>query len=372
MTRTPIYYRQYNSDGGEVETIGNDFRIATDYEGGVECLAKDLQPGQWILATSPYAYRMPEKYSPYRIRGVSYDLNLGVVLTTEVGHGVGADEQYVVTIDLAPHAPVWVLGSAPFTQKETASVPMPDPVFVLPTVTLAGHSVPSDDVLAKLEWFRNDNAADHDDLIQALPEYGGRMCYQSWDRPNPATATNEGYLHNIQMQSHYSVLEHSSVSLAIEGVSRTLSHEFVRHRHFSYSQLSQRYVDSSAVAFVMPPAFEGDEIAELAFRHDAKLSLNSYEFYQKHQMAKGLTKKQARESARASLLNAAETKFLVTGNLRAWMEFLVKRDNPAADAEIQRLAKMIAIELAELAPAVFSPESRTVWDTSYAQREARA
>ncbi|WKW86087.1 ThyX-like thymidylate synthase [Gordonia Phage JonJames] len=243
--------------------------------------------------------------------------------------------------------------------------------FVLPSVEVAGITHPSDHVLDALDWFRDENCADWDDMEQALPEYGGRMCYQSWDRPNPDTATNWGYLHNIQKQSHYSVLEHTSVSFSIEGVSRTLSHEFVRHRHFSYSQLSQRYVDSSDVAFVLPPAFEGDDVAERMFEIDAEHSLRAYEFYQNHQMAKGLTKKQARESARGALLNAAETKFLVSGNLRAWMEFLVKRDNPAADAEIQRLAKIISGELAYIAPAVFSEESRKTWDTSYAQRVAR-
>ena len=238
--------------------------------------------------------------------------------------------------------------------------------LVTPTVMVAAYTVPNQEILDKLDWDYGD------DLLTALPEFGGRACYQSWEKPNPETATNAGYLLNILKQRHFSVLEHVSVSLYLEGISRSLTHEFVRHRHFSYSQLSQRYVDSTDVAFVLPPAFEGDDAAIRIFEIGREQDLLDYEALQKHQMAKGLTKKQARESARSGLPNATETKMLVTGNLRAWMEFLIKRDNPAADAEIQRLAKLIVAELQDLAPAVFSDTVRASWDDSFAQRVARS
>lgn len=64
-----------------------------------------------------------------------------------------------------------------------------------------------------------------------LGEMAGRLCYESWDRPNPATATNAGYLANIIKQQHFSVLEHASATIYLEGVSRTLTHELIRHRH---------------------------------------------------------------------------------------------------------------------------------------------
>ena len=63
-----------------------------------------------------------------------------------------------------------------------------------------------------------------------------------WSKPNPRTATNAGYLRHIIDVGHFSVLEHASVSFYITGVSRSFTHELIRHRHFSYSQLSQRYV----------------------------------------------------------------------------------------------------------------------------------
>src|SRR5262249_31490582 len=77
---------------------------------------------------------------------------------------------------------------------------------------------------------------------QALAEFAGRACYQSWNKPNPATATNQGYLRHILDVGHLSVLEHGVVTMYLTGVSRSLTHELIRHRHFSYSQLSQRYV----------------------------------------------------------------------------------------------------------------------------------
>src|SRR3954454_18223746 len=82
---------------------------------------------------------------------------------------------------------------------------------------------------------------------QALAEVDGRACSESWDKPTPATATNQGFLRHILEVGHGSVLEHASVSMYLTGVSRSLTHELVRHRHFSFSQLSQRHVLDAVV-----------------------------------------------------------------------------------------------------------------------------
>lgn len=66
---------------------------------------------------------------------------------------------------------------------------------------------------------------------QQLIELGGRACYSAWDKRNPNTDSNVAYLANIIRQGHYSVLEHANVGFFITGVSRTLTHELVRHRH---------------------------------------------------------------------------------------------------------------------------------------------
>ena len=57
---------------------------------------------------------------------------------------------------------------------------------------------------------------------QALAEFAGRACYQAWDKPNPATATNEGYLRHILEVGHLAVLEHGTVSMYVSGISRSL------------------------------------------------------------------------------------------------------------------------------------------------------
>src|SRR3712207_1557127 len=101
---------------------------------------------------------------------------------------------------------------------------------------------------------------------EALAEFAGRLCYLSFGedaglegghRSIPGRTTNEAYLANILGTKHGSVLEHAVWSCLLEGVSRTLTHELVRHRAgFGFSQLSQRYVDESDIGFVLPPEIE--------------------------------------------------------------------------------------------------------------------
>ena len=99
---------------------------------------------------------------------------------------------------------------------------------------------------------------------ERLAEFAGRLCYMS--QANPAGRNTRDYLENIKKQGHGSVLEHANYTVLLEGVSRSLTHELVRHRAgFAYSQLSQRYVDESDAAFVVPPAIQGDAVAEAAW-----------------------------------------------------------------------------------------------------------
>jgi thymidylate synthase ThyX len=97
-------------------------------------------------------------------------------------------------------------------------------------------------------WSVDNDTTDAEDI----PEIAGRICYLSFDKPRPGG--NEAYLKHIKEVRHGSVLEHSNFSILLTGVSRSLTHELVRHRAgFAFSQLSQRYVDSSDVAFIVPP-----------------------------------------------------------------------------------------------------------------------
>ena len=108
--------------------------------------------------------------------------------------------------------------------------------------------------------------SDSDVGAQAVTEFAGRLCYLSFGQDATlegghktiaGRTTNQDYLTNILKTKHGSVLEHAVWSLLLEGISRSLTHELVRHRAgLGYSQLSQRYVDESNIAFVVPPELE--------------------------------------------------------------------------------------------------------------------
>jgi thymidylate synthase (FAD) len=196
---------------------------------------------------------------------------------------------------------------------------------------------------------------------QALAEFAGRACYQSWAKPNPATATNAGYLRHILNVGHLSVLEHGSVTFYLTGVSRSLTHELIRHRHFSYSQLSQRYVPERDAAMVEPDVIAADPQLHAQFLAATDASLAAYT-----SLLEGLEKrfadvenatlrrKQARQAARAILPNATETRIVVTGNYRAWRHFVAMRASEHADVEIRELAIACLRELQRVAANVFA------------------
>jgi thymidylate synthase (FAD) len=200
---------------------------------------------------------------------------------------------------------------------------------------------------------------------QALAEFAGRACYQSWNKPNPATATNAGYLRHILEVGHLSVLEHGSVTFYLTGISRSLTHELIRHRHFSYSQLSQRYVPERDAAMVEPAVIAEDPELHALFLQASDAALASYE-----QLLEGLEKrfadvenvtsrrKQARQAARAVLPNATETRIVVTGNYRAMRHFVAMRASEHADVEIRELAIAVLRELQRVAPR---PEHPRGW-----------
>ena len=195
---------------------------------------------------------------------------------------------------------------------------------------------------------------------ERLAEFAGRLCYMS--QKNPASRTTRDYLENIKKQGHGSVLEHANYSLLLEGVSRSLTHELVRHRAgFAYSQLSQRYVDESKAEFVVPPAMIGDEALETAWTAQVTGAQAAYVALVDQLMAryswvddKVHRRKMAREAARGVLPNSTETKIVVTGNARAWRTMLELRSSEAAELEIRRCAVATLRVLKSEAPAFFS------------------
>lgn len=191
--------------------------------------------------------------------------------------------------------------------------------------------------------------------IDELAELAGRNCYQSWNRPNAKTASNEGYLANIISQHHFSVMEHGHVTFFALDVSRSLLAELTRHRHLSFSVVSQRYVDANDLTFVippivfdLPPADSSWTVADLQQQWFANLEIYNQlvQLFEEH----GYKRKEAREAARAVLPNMTDSPLVVTGNIRAWRDVLSKRYHVAADREIQEFATQVLGHLRVLAP----------------------
>lgn len=193
---------------------------------------------------------------------------------------------------------------------------------------------------------------------EALCEMAGRVCYMSFGK---GRKTNREYLQNIISVQHGSVLEHAAWSFLITGVSRSFTHELVRHRAgFGYSQLSQRYVDERECDFVEPACIAEDAELHTAWEESVRQSHQAY-----CKLVEGLARKYkdepdptmrrklARQAARSVLPNATETKIFVTGNARAWRHFIELRASEHAEVEIRGVAVQVLKLLQQEAPSVF-------------------
>jgi thymidylate synthase (FAD) len=191
-----------------------------------------------------------------------------------------------------------------------------------------------------------------------LPHFSGN-CYLSFAKPRPGG--NKAYIGHILDVGHGSVLEHSVFNLIITGVSRSFTHEMIRHRAgFGYSQLSQRFVDESGCSFVEPDVIAGDPELHKVWVEAVGACQRAYK-----ELADGLTakfahlsdrtlrRKKAREAARSVLPNATETKIFVTANARALRHFIEMRADPAADAEIRKVAVAVLKILQAESPNLF-------------------
>src|SRR5213075_1450348 len=125
-----------------------------------------------------------------------------------------------------------------------------------PKVYLVGRQVTDEAALAR--FLADEHVTWQTDTevgAERLAEVAGRVCYMSYGK---GRKTNREFLQHIVEVGHGSVLEHGVWSFLITGVSRSFTHELVRHRHFSYSQLSQRYVNESESDFIEPDVIAGD------------------------------------------------------------------------------------------------------------------
>ena len=229
-----------------------------------------------------------------------------------------------------------------------------------PTVYLVGRQAIDS---RELDRFLTDHGVswqtDTEMAAEYLTEVAGRVCYMSFAKPRPGG--NKVYLEHILQVGHGSVLEHAVWNFIFAGVSRTLTHELVRHRAgWAYSQLSQRYVDESVAEYVEPDCIAQDpELHQLWLEtvsqsHQAymKLAAGLQESF-KDEPDKTLRRKLARQAARSVLPNATETKIFVTSNARALRHFIELRGSEHAEPEIRKLAVALLRIMQHESPSIF-------------------
>ncbi|MFD3155596.1 FAD-dependent thymidylate synthase [Haloimpatiens sp. FM7330] len=169
------------------------------------------------------------------------------------------------------------------------------------------------------------------------------------------------FLNMLMSYGHESPIEHVSFTFAIEGVSRSLTHQLVRHRIASFSQQSQRYVRLDQFKYIVPPEIENNEEAKKIFIEAMNKDQEAYDKlteilkskYLKDGMKKLQAEKKAIEDARYVFPNACETKIIVTMNARSLMNFFKHRCCNRAQWEIRSLAEEMLKQVKQVAPILF-------------------
>ncbi len=214
----------------------------------------------------------------------------------------------------------------------------------------------------------------------ALCKTAGQLCYASFGPKRTHNKDAARYFQNILSSGHGSVLEHATFSFLLYGISRSVTHEIVRHRAgMAYSQISQRYVSGSVLRFVERPEYTADPQLHHAFemridRAAAEYAQTAERLMALQQEGSSLLSAEARtdlrkkvqQAARSLLPNETEAPLIMTANVRAWRHFLEMRANTHAEVEIRALALRIALCLSAEEPILFSdyrflPQKDGVW-----------
>ena len=177
----------------------------------------------------------------------------------------------------------------------------------------------------------------------------GKLCYSSSDieslMDGLTTEKTESFIKKLTDLGHQSPLEHCSFTFGIEGVSRALTHQLVRHRIASYSQKSQRYVKEGQFDYIIPPSITADEKVHRIY----KKHMEDAQYIYNYLLEKGIPP----EDARFVLPNACETKIIVTMNIRSLLHFFEERCCNRAQWEIRELAKQMLGICKGIAPNIF-------------------
>ncbi|HPP37823.1 MAG TPA: FAD-dependent thymidylate synthase [Thermosynergistes sp.] len=176
-----------------------------------------------------------------------------------------------------------------------------------------------------------------------------RLCYSSSSASNllegMGAEEEKRLICRLRQSGHLSPFEHASFSFALEGISRTCSHQLVRHRIASFSQQSQRYVSMREAQYVMPSSIRESEAARSIFEEHMSRSGTLY----RELVEMGIPK----EDARFVLPQAWETRMVVTMNARELLHFFELRLCRRAQWEIREVAKKMLVLAREAAPLAF-------------------
>lgn len=206
-----------------------------------------------------------------------------------------------------------------------------------------------------------------------LIKFSAQLCYMSFGPKRTWNKDADKYFENIMSSGHGSVLEHSYYTFLLYGVSRSLTHELVRHRAgFAYSQQSQRYVSGKLIRFVERPEFQKDENLHRLFEERIDRIKNEYQklydlLQEKREELKILNpstkeddkhlqtelRKKINQTARSLFTNETEAPIVVTANIRAWRHTIEMRANNYAETEIRELFFRIFLCLALVEPILF-------------------
>lgn len=177
-----------------------------------------------------------------------------------------------------------------------------------------------------------------------------KLCYSSSDIEtlmNGLTPEKiETFIKKLTDLGHQSPLEHCTFTFGIEGVSRCLSHQLVRHRIASYSQKSQRYVEEGGFKYITPPTIKNNDLLHYEYIN----IMDRLEWFYNYAVSEGVPA----EDARFVLPNACETKLIMTMNIRALLHFFEERCCNRAQWEIRQMADMMLDICKRIAPNIFA------------------
>ena len=184
--------------------------------------------------------------------------------------------------------------------------------------------------------------------------YSTKFAGEIFEEKKDDMKKQEEFIKKVVKSGHESPLEHVKFTFAIEGVSRALTHQLVRHRIASYSQQSQRYVKETNFDYIIPPSIEEDETLRDEFVKVMGKIQTSYNKMIEKFKEKGIVGEKANQDVRFILPQAAETKIVVTMNCRELLHFFEQRCCTRAQWEIRNLANKMLEICKEHLPAVFS------------------